>query len=81
SYVAAIVAPHERTFALATTSLVRYTGWAVGPALAGLAMTAFGLGAPLVVGAGLKVVYDLALFAAFRKVRPPEEAAEPRPGA
>lgn len=78
SYIAAIVAPHERTFALATTSLVRYTGWAVGPALAGLAMAAFGLGAPLVAGAGLKIVYDLGLFAAFRKVRPPEEG--PRPG-
>jgi len=75
SYVAAVTGAGERTFALAITALVRNVGWAVGPALAGLFMATLGLGAPLVAGAGLKVVYDLALFGAFRQVRPPEEEA------
>jgi hypothetical protein len=38
-------------------------------------MGALGMAAPLLGGAGLKIAYDLALFAAFRDVRPPEEAA------
>ena len=31
---------------------------------------------PLVVGAAMKIAYDLLLYVSFRKVRPPEE--EPR---
>ncbi len=73
SYIAAVTAPGERTFALGVTSLVRNVGWATGPPLGGLAMAAFGLGAPLVIGASLKMVYDLALYASFRHLRPPEE--------
>ena len=75
SYVAAVTAPGERTFALGVTGVVRNAGWAFGPPLGGLAMSAAGLGAPLVIGAGLKIVYDVALFASFRHVRAPEEGA------
>lgn len=73
SYVAAVTAPGERTFALGATGLVRNAGWAFGPPLGGLAMSAVGIGAPLVIGAGLKIVYDLALYRSFRHLRPPEE--------
>ena len=38
-----------------------------------VAMSWLGLGAPLVAGAGLKMVYDVALYASYRRVRPPEE--------
>jgi hypothetical protein len=30
---------------------------------------------PLFLGGGLKVVYDVLLYAAFRGIKPPEEAA------
>lgn len=73
SYVAAVTEPGERTFALGITSVVRNVGWAGGPPIAGWAMGVFGLGAPLVLGAGLKIVYDLALYVSYRHVRPPEE--------
>jgi MFS family permease len=73
SYVAAVAEPAERTYVLGVTGVVRNVGWAAGPPLSGFAMTAWGLGAPLVIGAALKVVYDLALFASFRRVLPPEE--------
>src|SRR5438093_244930 len=73
SYVASVTAPGERTAALALTSLVRNVGWAAGPALAGVTMTAFGLGAPLVAGAVVKAVYDVALYVSHRGIRPPEE--------
>lgn len=73
SYVAAVTTAGERTFALGVTGVVRNVGWAFGPPLAGMAMGTFGIGAPLVLGAGLKMVYDMALYGSFRRVRPPEE--------
>lgn len=75
SYVMAVVAPGERTWASGITSLVRLGGWAVGPFAAGFLMQGFALATPLLVGAGLKIVYDLALYRAFRHVHPPEEAS------
>jgi MFS family permease len=75
SYVMAVVKPGERTVASGVTHLVRVGGWAVGPPIAGLFMQGLAMGAPLVIGAGLKIGYDVLLYAAFRKVRPPEERA------
>jgi predicted MFS family arabinose efflux permease len=68
SYVALVTGPGERTLAMSVTNLTRNVGWALGPSAGGAAMAAFGLGAPLVIGAGLKIAYDLLLFAAYRKV-------------
>jgi predicted MFS family arabinose efflux permease len=73
SYVMAMVWPEERTFAADVTHLVRLSGWAAGPAVAGLCMQFVALGSPLVVGAAMKIAYDGMLWAAFRKIRPPEE--------
>jgi hypothetical protein len=36
-------------------------------------MQIVGLGMPFFLGGGLKIVYDLLLFAMFRSIRPPEE--------
>jgi MFS family permease len=74
SYVMAVVKPEERTFASGITHLVRMAGWAVAPAFAGLLMTGTSLAAPLVVGAALKILYDIVLWRAFRRLRPPEES-------
>jgi MFS family permease len=73
SYVMAVVRPEERTFAAGVTHLVRLAGWAVAPAIAGLLMSGTSLAAPLMVGAALKIVYDIVLWRAFRNLRPPEE--------
>lgn len=78
SYVMAVVRPEERTFASGVTHLVRLGSWAVAPAFAGLLMTGFTLGTPLFVGAGMKIGYDLLLYAAFRGHRPPEERSDGR---
>lgn len=74
SYVVAVVAPAERTYASGVTGLARLAAWAAGPSAAGWAMQHLALGAPLVFGAGLKITYDVALYFSFRRVRPPEEA-------
>jgi MFS family permease len=73
SYVMAVVQPGERTFASGITHLVRLGGWALAPAFAGLLMAGQSLAIPIYVGAAMKIFYDLALWRAFRKVRPPEE--------
>jgi MFS family permease len=73
SYVLAVVAPEERTLASGVTNLVRLCGWAIGPLLAGLVMTPESLYPPLLVGAGMKITYDLLLWRSFRHLPPPEE--------
>jgi MFS family permease len=73
SYVMAVVQPAERTFASGITHLVRLAAWAAAPGFAGLLMRGVTLGAPLYVGAAMKVAYDLLLYAAFRRHQPPEE--------
>ena len=73
SYVVAVVAPGERAFASGVTQLVRMAAWSVAPWIGGLLMDDVSLAAPLVVGAALKIAYDIALYLAFRGIRPPEE--------
>lgn len=75
SYVLAVVQPEERTFASGVTNLVRLAAWAVAPAFAGALMNDDSMYLPLVIGAGMKIGYDLLLWRAFRAVRPPEETA------
>jgi hypothetical protein len=75
SYVMAVVLPEERTAASGITHLVRLAMWAVAPAFAGLLMRGTSMGAPLMIGAGMKIAYDVLLYRAFRNVRPPEESA------
>ncbi len=73
SYVVAVVAPEERTTASGVTNVVRLASWAIAPLFAGAMMKHLSLGAPLLAGAAIKIAYDVLLFFAFRRVRPPEE--------
>jgi MFS family permease len=73
SYVMAVVAPHERTVASGITHLVRLAAWAVAPAITGALMSGVSLAIPLYVGAAMKLLYDLLLWQAFSRLRPPEE--------
>ncbi len=76
SYVMAMVRPEERTYASGVTNVVRLAGWAVGPSFAGLLMQSLSFGAPLFVGAVMKIGYDLALYFSFRGIRPPVAARQ-----
>jgi MFS family permease len=75
SYVMAVVRPEERTVAAGVTGLVRTAAWAVGPMVAGVFMQGVSLMSPLLIGAGMKIAYDVLLWGAFRRVKPPEERA------
>ncbi|MGH8705386.1 MAG: MFS transporter, partial [Burkholderiales bacterium] len=73
SYVMAVVEPGERTFASGATAIARLASWSVAPAVAGVVIQAVSLATPLFIAAGLKVTYDVLLYAAFRAIKPPEE--------
>ena len=73
SYVMAVVKPEERTFASGVTGIVRMAGWAVAATFAGVLLRTLELWTLLVIGAGMKIFYDLALWYSFRHLKPPEE--------
>ncbi len=71
SYTMALVAPDERAPAAGLTTAVRGLAQALSPVLAGIALAQAAFGMPFFVAGGLKIVYDLALFARFRGVALP----------
>jgi predicted MFS family arabinose efflux permease len=73
SYILAVVQPNERTYASGITNLTRNVAWATAPSFAGYFMQHLALAAPLFLGGGIKITYDLLLYVAFRRVKPPEE--------
>ena len=77
AYTMALVTPKERTAAASVTSLARSVGSGVSPVISGALLTGslVALGLPLIIGGGLKAVYDLALWGVFRRVPLPEESA------
>ena len=70
AFVMAVVTPAERTAAASFTAVPRSLAAAASPALAGAWLAAGWLAAPLVVCGALKIVYDLAVLLAFRRLRP-----------
>lgn len=79
SYTMAVVAPDERSAASGVTSIARSIGAALSPSLAGIFLgTPALLSLPFFLCGGLKIIYDLALWREFRKVKPPEENAAPK---
>jgi MFS family permease len=77
SYLVAIVREEERMLAAGISNLARSSAWALAPAMAGASMAGMALSAPLVIGPGLKILYDLLLYRGFRNVKPPEEERPP----
>ena len=75
SYLAAMVKPHERSYASGITNLTRTVSWAAASSAAGAVMQNLAFGAPLVLGGSCKILYDLLLFRGFRHLKPPEERA------
>lgn len=76
SYVMAIVLPEERPAAASITSVPRSLAASAGPFVAGWMLGLSTFGWPLVAAGLVKIGYDLMLLAAFRGIRPPEEAPE-----
>jgi predicted MFS family arabinose efflux permease len=80
SYSMAVVPPEARTATASMTNLGRTFAQTISPVLAGfVAQTTF-IGAPLITGSIIKLVYNGLLYMTFRGVKAPEEklAAERR---
>jgi MFS family permease len=73
SYTMAVVAPEERAAAAGITSVARNAAAAAAPAFAGATLAVPALGLPFLIAGSMKIAYDLAVLATFRRIRPPEE--------
>ena len=72
SYTMAVVDPDERSAAAGVTGIARTTGAALSPLIAAPLFAIPGLASvPFFLAGGLKIVYDLALWRAFRSRREP----------
>jgi predicted MFS family arabinose efflux permease len=67
AFVMTVVTPAERPAAASFTAVPRSLAAAVSPSLAGAMFAAGAMAAPLVACGALKIAYDVALFAAFRR--------------
>jgi predicted MFS family arabinose efflux permease len=67
AFVVSMVEPHERTAAAAYTNAARFVVRPIGSAGAGVVMQNVAVGAPFVIAGGLKIVYDVLLYAMFRR--------------
>jgi MFS family permease len=72
AWVMTIVPDREREAAATTTTLWRTSAQAVTPLLTGWIMQSLALSAPFVLGGGLKIVYDLLLWRAFKNLQSSE---------
>jgi MFS family permease len=63
------VEDHEREHAASLTNTTRTLAQSVSPAVTGWVMQGISLSAPFILGGGLKIVYDLLLYATIRAVR------------
>jgi MFS family permease len=70
AYVMSVVTPAERPAAASFTAVPRSLASALSPSLTGAMFAAGAMATPLVLCGVLKSVYDVALLAMFRKVRP-----------
>ena len=73
SYTMAVVDAEERAASAGILSVSRNSGAALAPLFTGPILAVPSLGLPFLLAGGLKIIYDLWIFAVFRKVKPPEE--------
>ncbi|HYK53886.1 MAG TPA: MFS transporter [Candidatus Eremiobacteraceae bacterium] len=63
------VPPSERVHAAALTNAVRPAAAAVAPIFSGLSLATAAIGVPFFIAGGLKIIYDLTIFNAFKRLR------------
>jgi MFS family permease len=80
SYTMAIVGPNERSAMAGITNVTRGVTGAASPSVATALWSIGAASIPFVACGVIKIAYDLSLYALFRNVRTPEEAARQRRG-
>lgn len=70
AFVMAVVTPAERAAAVSFTTVPRSLAAAASPAIGGALLASGWLAAPIVASGVLKIIYDLAIWRAFRQLKP-----------
>jgi MFS family permease len=73
SYVNAIIKTEDRASTAAITNTVRTISSSISPPLATSLIEIGNFVLPFVFGGSIKIFYDVAVYFAFRKIKPPEE--------
>jgi MFS family permease len=73
SYTMAVVDPEERAASAGVLSVARNGGAAIAPLFTGAILAAPAIGLPFLLAGGMKIIYDVWIYAVFRGVKPPEE--------
>jgi hypothetical protein len=68
AFVMSVVTPAERPAAASFTAVPRSLAASISPSITGAMFAAGAMATPLIACGVLKIAYDLALFAAFRRV-------------
>jgi MFS family permease len=73
SYVNAIIQPEDRASTAAITNTVRTLSSSISPPITTSLIDLGNFVLPFVFGGSIKIVYDVAVYLTFRKIKPPEE--------
>ena len=73
AYIVSVVEENERTVAAGITNTSRNIAQAISPSITGIIIHSLWISSPFVIGGLLKIVYDLGIFANFRKIKPSDE--------
>jgi sugar phosphate permease len=69
AFIVTVVKEKERTAAAGITNISRNVAQSISPSLTGAIVQSLWLSAPFVISGLLKIVYDIAIYVNFRKVK------------
>jgi len=73
AYIVAVVEENERTAAAGITNTSRNIAQSISPSITGVIIHSLWFSAPFVIGGVLKIIYDVGIYANFRKTKPSHE--------
>ncbi|HEY4680675.1 MAG TPA: MFS transporter [Nitrosarchaeum sp.] len=73
AYIVVVVEENERTAAAGITNTSRNIAQSISPSITGAIIHSMWFSAPFVIGGLLKIIYDVGIYANFRKTKPSHE--------
>ena len=73
AYIVAVVEENERTAAAGITNTSRNIAQSISPSITGAIIHSLWFSAPFVIGGLIKIIYDVGIYANFRKIKPSYE--------
>jgi MFS family permease len=76
AYIVTVVEENERTAAAGITNTSRNIAQSISPSITGAIIHSLWFSAPFVIGGLLKIIYDVGIYASFRKIKPSYESEQ-----